>query len=570
MAVVHYLIDLIRWHRLELFWPIWCTLTAAAIICTAWMLRLWPVQGLYKPEQYKPEESHRPQFRLDRTSIICIVMLGVFLGAYSAMILVGEDFAMYDNSQFTSFSLRGVNFPVQIWPQGGRFFPLGLQEFNLIGHFTRTIYGYHALPIAELVILALIFLSLDEQVSIATRVLLAIATLITPSVVVSFTGLIYPERNILLLLLCLALFIKRFEQTRFAPWAIAMVLCAQILLYLKEPVFLLLLGFSSARILMRIRTADRAWSVAHLWNYENRLDLCLAALAMAYIAFFASMTLPYTGAQYLADRHVSLIEAVRYYVHTDLLAWIFAIVFTVRSLGIMRRVIVPDLLWDGLACGGVAYFASYVGLRMVSSYYLAPVDLIAVAYVGHLISSSWGEWPFRVRALAAVLGVCVVLQSLELSAFRVLERKYFIQQKSAMARVILEAYRREPGSVLKVSFPLTEPYMLSEFASYLSYRGGPVEEEVGDRLLPGAGIRILGARIAKDGRCVTWRTFVCHPESADASGVVIVLPDDVVLSPEDATLRQRILDRLHSSDPRTLPLRWLIAVLRFHWAHGPR
>lgn len=505
---------------------------------------------------------------MGRTSIICIVMLGVFLAAYSAMILVGEDFAMYDNSQFTSFSLRGVNFPVQIWPQGGRFFPLGLQEFNLIGHFTRTIYGYHALPIAELVILALILLSLDEQVSIATRVLLATAVLITPSVVVSFTGLIYPERNILLLLLCLAFFIKRFEQTRFAPWAIAMVLCAQILLYLKEPVFLLLLGFSSARILMRIR-ADRAWSVVHLWNYENRLDLCLAALAMAYIAFFAFMTLPYTGAQYLADRRLSLIETVRYYVQTDLLAWIFAIVFTVRSLGIMRRDIVPDLLWDGLACGGVAYFASYVSLRMVSSYYLAPVDLIAVAYVGRLISSSWRGWPFRVRALAAVLSVCVVLQSLELSAFRVLERKYFIQQKSAMARVILEAYRREPGSVLKVSFPLTGPYMLSEFASYLSYRGGPVEEEVGDKLLPGAGVRILGARIAKDGRCVSWRTFVCHPESADASGMVIALPDDVVLSPEDAALHQRILDRLHLSDPRTIPPRWLIAVLRFHWLTDP-
>jgi hypothetical protein len=47
------------------------------------------------------------------------------------------------------------------------------------------------------------------------------------------------------------------------------------------------------------------------------------------------------------------------------------------------------LLWDGLAVGGVACFFGYLFLGMFSHYYLAPVDLIAVLYVGRFAILSW-------------------------------------------------------------------------------------------------------------------------------------------------------------------------------------
>ena len=49
---------------------------------------------------------------------------------------------------------------------------------------------------------------------------------------------------------------------------------------------------------------------------------------------------------------------------------------------ILRRRVTPSLLWDGLALGGAACFLGYIGLRLFGSYYLAPVDLIAILYIG--------------------------------------------------------------------------------------------------------------------------------------------------------------------------------------------
>ena len=79
------------------------------------------------------------------------------------MTLVWEDFAYYDGSQLTLLTLKRHNFPPQMDPGTGRFWPLGLQEFNLIRHFTGTITGYHVLPIVQLLIFSWVLLILDDE-----------------------------------------------------------------------------------------------------------------------------------------------------------------------------------------------------------------------------------------------------------------------------------------------------------------------------------------------------------------------------------------------------------------------
>jgi hypothetical protein len=43
----------------------------------------------------------------------------------------------------------------------------------------------------------------------------------TPSILISFTGLIFPERNVLFFLACLVLSVRRFEQTKSIAWGMA-------------------------------------------------------------------------------------------------------------------------------------------------------------------------------------------------------------------------------------------------------------------------------------------------------------------------------------------------------------
>src|SRR5262249_15535352 len=157
----------------------------------------------------------------------------------------------YDDSFFNLATLKGHNLQPEIWPENGRFCPLGLQEFSLVRHFTNTIIGYHLIPIVQLLIFCWICVILDDELNITVRVALVIFALLTPSILVSFDGLNFQERDVLFFLACVVLSVKRFEQTQSITWGVAAVISAQIMMYCKETVFLLILGFAISRPILR-------------------------------------------------------------------------------------------------------------------------------------------------------------------------------------------------------------------------------------------------------------------------------------------------------------------------------
>jgi hypothetical protein len=83
------------------------------------------------------------------------------------------------------------------------------------------------------------------------------------------------------------------------------------------------------------------------------------------------------------------------------------------------------------------------------------------------------------------------------------------------------------GHVLRLFFPFSSDYVVTEFASYLIYRGVWVEGE-GTAVNPSAprGV-IVSKSFAIDGPCVDYQKFVCHAGGKPVSGdLVIELPDD--------------------------------------------
>ena len=110
------------------------------------------------------------------------------------------------------------------------------------------------LSIVQLLIFSCILLILDTELCITARAALAILVLLTPSVLSSFSGLNYPERNVLFFFACLVLSVKRFEQTQAIAWAVAAAVSAQIMIYYKETAGLLLLGFAAGRLICAVET----------------------------------------------------------------------------------------------------------------------------------------------------------------------------------------------------------------------------------------------------------------------------------------------------------------------------
>jgi hypothetical protein len=577
---LHHLFHPVRilWtERAVLFWPIWLGITALGLFIVMRVI----------PRRSEISSASAPSRRLkwSRQSTFAIVLLALFLGCYLAGLLVWEDFTYYDNSHYTNETLIGRNISLQISPEQGRFWPLGYQEFNLLRHITSSITGYHALRIAQLALVCSILLTLDEELSVVQRVALILSLLITPSIVISFSGLIYPEANLICWIVCLAWCLQRFERTQSRIWAAAAVLFAQLILYYKETAFLFLLGFMAGRILLRCRDRDEAgWDWRRLRNPQSRLDLCLALLSGVYVLYYLAVLFPHFGASYAVNNKLPLVQVLDAYLELDLLVWIFVGVCAIRAFLFVRWSLTPSLLWDGLAIGGLCYLAGFILLRLESSYYLAPVDLVAVLYVGRLAFLSLRERSMAIKLCALTLVFVVCAQDLSLSAFRMYERKNVIHAKTEIGHAIKDRYDADPQSVKRLFFPFAEPFPILEFASYLQYIGVPIEQQ-GNGAETASGVLLIAKSIHEDGPC-GYRAFLCHPGSTPNVGdLVIVFPDDVTSISETNSYRQAgsplllsysprpqipdwmrpLVNRLHIVSPiftfRPLPDSWLMASI---------
>jgi len=550
--MLHHLLHPLKilWNgRIDLFWPIWIATTAVGVMLVIWIV---PQRKRVSPDSIQ-SRSHDGS----RSPIRAVAFLSLFVVCYVAVSLVWEDFTYYDNSHFTNETLVGRNVPIQISPEAGRFFPLGYQEFNLLRHVTDSVMGYHGLHIVQLALLIGILLVLDEELSIRARIALVTLVLITPSFLISFSGLIYTEWNILLGLVCLAWCVKRFEQTRSTAWAVGALVSSQFMLYYKEVIFLLLLGFAVGRLLLRCWERDHAgWNFKRLRDPESRLDMCLAFLVVPFLLYYLAAMFPRYSTRYADDFRLPLAQVLASYWKLDLLVWVFLAVVLARIFLILRRKVAPSPLWDGLALAGLGCFAAYLFLRMSSAYYLAPVDLIAVLYVGRLAILSMGKMSLGSRLCALALLSLVSLQDVSLSAFRMYERKNVIHSKAEMGRVIRARYESDPQNVKRIFFPFASPFHILEFASYLNYLGVPVEQVPAGSTATGS-VKMVGQEIKKDGPC-GYRTFVCHPGSKpDPGDLVVVLPDDLTRIDELNSYRQEGAGPLFSYDPYPSIPPWL-------------
>jgi len=525
---------------MRFFWPIWLITTLGGAICVASELGLREARrGRKEIERASKLTLAWPQVQMPGIAA-ALISLAVFIAAYIAMTLAWEDFAYYDNEYFTLNTLKGHDLGLSIFKNEGRFFPLGFQEFNLIRHFTDTVTGYHVLPTVQLLIVFYILLVLDESLSITARATLAVLTLLTPSVLTSFNGLIFPERNVLFFLGCLLLSVRRFELTRSIAWAVAAVVSAQIMIYYKETAFLLLLGFAIGRLILRCKNGHYAkWDYDRLWDKESRLDLCFALLAVLYILYYLAEMRFHGNMNYAETARQLRLELVLGYLRIDLLAWLFVAFAIGRIFRVLRHQVASSLLWDGLAFGGVACFFAYLYLDIFGIYYLAPVDLIAVLYVGRFAALSWEKMRFWGRIPVILLAFTVLLQDVLVSAYDVFERKNVIHGKAEIASLVQEQYRKDAGHTPRLFFPFANPYTIMEFAAYLGYRGVPVEGAANGPTSPN-GVVLAAKTVAQDGRCVEWVSIRCHAAVEPAPGdLVIVLPDDIVSLAQTSVYRDR-------------------------------
>jgi hypothetical protein len=508
-----------------LIWLLFLLLIVAfGLRLSGWHGSLWP---RYAPNRNVDGGANRP-WQFDLKDGISVALLLVFLAAYIFQIFYKETFAYYDDDMLTEFSVQGRNFPAPVWPDTGRFYPLADQEFNLLRFFTRSPAGYHSLVVVQLVLLVgLLFVALREF-KIRYRVLVLISALVAPSFLISFSGFVYPERNVLFWLAILVLCLLGYTRNRAPGYFVGCLVATHCALYYKEPVVLFVVACAVARIVIDLRTrpvsTNRHW---HAIAKDNALSLGMLAVSGVYLMLFLAAMIPHHSFSYVAQHSHGLGTMLVAYLQIDWLPLILCVVVALRvgwSIWCNGQL---DPVWDSLGVGAIAYFVSIIGLRLGSGYYLAPVDFIALLYLAS-IALVWLSKPTRARTLmVAVTFVVILFQGVVYSSFRIVERKNIIATKSHLAGFLRGYQATTKSDTVELFFPFADNYHLMGISSYLRYEGLHLVGQSLDSQGSTPRFVIEGHREFVDGRCVEYRDYSCvHAERASPGALIVVLPDD--------------------------------------------
>ena len=474
--------------------------------------------------------SPKASSTLSTVDWICGLALAVFVACYILAILHKEDFCYYDDDMLTESTLRGMNFPLPIWPALGRFYPLGEQEFNLLRYVTRSPAGYHSIAVVELVILLVALFFVLSNLRSVYRVPILVAAMLSPGFLIAFTGLTYPERNVLFWLGILLLCLVRHSKTKGRIYFVGCLVAAHFALYYKETVVLILVPYAAARIFFELYNDPRG--VHRPWRElasENSLPLGILAVAGIYAGMLAAVMLPTRSLSYVDSLRATPGAALLGYLHTNWLPFLLIAVLILRLGGFVFRKESLDPLWDSLAVGAAACFFCLVGLGLYAAYYAAPVDLIALVYLAQ-VSRGWLSKPTRLRLAAVTAGfLCLVLHDAAYSSFRLIERKGVISLRSQLADFVKSYHPTGDSGAIELFFPYASGKHLMELSVYLNYKGFPVAGQTGKGNSKGPAAIFEAPQEFPHGRCIDYRDYACmHAGSPPEGSLIVVLPDDHV------------------------------------------
>jgi len=513
----------LSYATIPLFWPIW--ILAAAVI------------------GYVACRSHNTWTAGDsfEKAGVGATAIAVFLIPYVAFLLWSIDFAYHDDDSFIEFTVSGLKWPLAIWPYLGRYFPLQLQEFNLLALVSPTPGVYYAFVVAQLIVFCWLLLQALADVPVVWRVVGVVVLLTSNSVGIVFAEPVYPERNIVVSLAVLAVLLPRIDRAPSRLNLFGALLAAHVALYCKEPVFLLVATMALTRLWRgRSRHPASRWR----WLTECPLEIGCLVLCALFVGQFLVSLLAFANARYVANASVGPLRAASYYAQTDPLLWAFVATIAVRARSIVRGECDP--VWDALAAGAGMYFAALVLLGLAGDRYMPPVDLIAMLLVVRQAARHFERFPSH-RWVIAALTALVALASISLGAFRLWEHKSVVRGTVEL-RSSLERYGAARTGAIHLFFPDSEGWRIMNFAAHLRYRAPEVF----------ARVHLRAPKTFADGQCVFYFSrYRCETSLLPGPGDVVVhLPDDATYSAVEGP--RTVFAHAFLPDALPLPLcRWL-------------
>jgi hypothetical protein len=426
----------------------------------------------------------------------------------------------------------------------GRYFPLGHQEWRLVYTWTTDVRVYHIVALVQFVVFGAGVAAALRQMRAVARPA-ALFVLLAAPVLISFGTLVVPERTLLTVLPWWLASFLRWHETREPPALFANLLCVHVLLYLKEPMVVLLGSAAMLGLIEWIARSPPARAETSRWPWLEwgTLASC-AAYAVPYLVKARPET--FVNAQAYSGASVSIGNvgpALSMYATRD-------------PVLLLMLAVAPLALWKGRAAlaaplvralaAGACYVAVLLLFGLVSTYYSAPPFVLIALSLWGLAPEAW-----RTSRLAAAGLVASGMLGVLLAAPVFLYRHDWLERNR---QLVDQLAARLPPRDRAVFVDRGEPWDVAMLAVYADRsRGSPIVFES-----PAAGFS-----------CAT--SPHCRHRAAPAPGQLRL--DLGALSLErTATIVQdgrgvwtyrSMRDRMHDSSPPAIVRRFVDARYRF-------
>lgn len=317
---------------------------------------------------------------------ICIVAFAFFaIILYNPHWQAIDDHSLLDslthNRYLTLFVSQGM-FSI------GRFTPLSMQEFNALLAMTGKVTPRMMHLLVGLQFLIFIFLLQNlfqktiKNIKYKSYMNLFLVFLVfSPGFVTAFLRLFVPERSVLFFFLLFLYFFIRYQENQKLFYAVAGLLSANLALYYKEPVFLMLGVFAFSHLLFNWRRMNAK---------QKGFDALLIASSVAFVfAYYLIVYSKMTGGRYgvsdlTASNLVFLRSIVNMTLNDPLLLLVSATAF--YRLFDFYRNRTREPLYDSMLLASLAYVSSFFILGIhISPHYLIPAYVPGIIALGYFL-----------------------------------------------------------------------------------------------------------------------------------------------------------------------------------------
>lgn len=160
------------------------------------------------------------------------------------LILPFVQWSFTDDDIFMQYYVLGHSYP-PIIAGGGRFVPFAHQEWRILPWMTQA-WMFHGFALIEYFVFCFVIWVIVSKYDGKLSMLFFIVTL--PPIAISFSNIVLPERNQVLLLSLWFLFCDRWQRSRDILYGMFSLLLANLALYFKEPTCLFVGGFAVTRM----------------------------------------------------------------------------------------------------------------------------------------------------------------------------------------------------------------------------------------------------------------------------------------------------------------------------------